>query len=267
MIYHPESHGEQFAARFQDQSVADRYHLRPTYPPETFAILNELIVDEPRAVLDVGCGTGNIARPLADYVERVDAVDWSLPMLERARELLGGASPKIRWLHGRTEDVETRPPYALITAGESLHWMEWEVVLPRFEREISPHGMLAILYIEERSIPWRDGFLQIVKRFSINGTYVPFNWVDELEKHHLFQQLGHHETAPVPMQQSIEDYIAAQHARSSLSLDAMTSEQAAQFDTEARELLAPYAQDGLLTFDVVGGVRWGRPLSGSGEHQ
>jgi len=34
--------------RFQDQSVVDRYHLRPTYSPETFTILNELIVDEPR---------------------------------------------------------------------------------------------------------------------------------------------------------------------------------------------------------------------------
>ncbi len=129
MISHPESHSERFAVRFQDQSVVDRYHLRPTYPPETFTILNELIVDEPRTVLDVGCGTGNIARPLAEYVERVDAVDFSLPMLLRARTLPGGDSPKIRWLPGRAEEVETQPPYALITAGESLHWMDWGVIL------------------------------------------------------------------------------------------------------------------------------------------
>ena len=61
----------------------DRYHLRPAYPPETFALLNELIVDELRVVLDVGCGPGNVARPMAEYVERVDAVDISLPMLVR----------------------------------------------------------------------------------------------------------------------------------------------------------------------------------------
>jgi hypothetical protein len=53
---HPFLHGAHNAGRFQDQSVVDRYHLRPTYPPETFTILGELIVDEPRAVLDVGCG-------------------------------------------------------------------------------------------------------------------------------------------------------------------------------------------------------------------
>lgn len=29
--------------RFADQSVVDRYHLRPTYSPETFTILNALI--------------------------------------------------------------------------------------------------------------------------------------------------------------------------------------------------------------------------------
>jgi ubiquinone/menaquinone biosynthesis C-methylase UbiE len=137
MIPRPESLGEQFAARFQDQSVVDRYHLRPTYPSEIFAFLNELIVDEPRTVLDVGCGSGNLARPLAAYVERIDAVDISRPMLERARALPGGDSPKIRWLHGRAEDVELQPPYVLITAGESLHWMDWGVVLPRLHGEES----------------------------------------------------------------------------------------------------------------------------------
>jgi len=262
MIKRPESHGEQFSARFQDQSVVDRYHLRPTYPLETFAILNELIVDEPGAVLDVGCGTGNVARPLAEYVERVDAVDMSLPMLSRARTLSGGDSPKIRWLHGRAEDVELQPPYALVTAGESLHWMEWGVVLPRFARILTPHGVLAIVYIVDQPVPWREGYLQIVRRFSNNPTYVPFDMIAEFEKYQLFQKLGEHKTAPVSLQQTVGDYIAAQHARSSLSLETMTAGQAAQFDTEMRALLAPFAQDGLLTLSVVGGITWGKPFTG-----
>jgi ubiquinone/menaquinone biosynthesis C-methylase UbiE len=261
MISRPESFGEQFAARFQDQSVVDRYHLRPAYPPETFAILNELIVDEPRIVLDVGCGTGNIARSLAEYVERIDAVDWSAPMIEHAKTLPGGDSPKIRWLQGRTEDVELDPPYAFITAGESLHWMDWNVVLPRFARIVTPNGMLAILYIEEQSVPWSEGYRQIVRRFTNNPTYAPFDWIGELEKYHLFQRRGERKTAPVSVQQSVEDYIAAQHARSSLSLETMTDSQAAQFDAEMQTLLAPFASDGLLTFSVIGGIIWGKPLS------
>ncbi len=158
---HPFLQGAHNAGRFQDQSVVDRYHLRAAYPPEIFIMLNELIVDVPRVVLDVGCGTGNITRPLAEYVERIDAVDLSLPMLERAGTLPGGDSQKIRWLHGRAEDVELEPPYALVTAGESLHWMEWNVVLPRLARALTAHGMLAIAFVEEQPAPWSEGSGQI----------------------------------------------------------------------------------------------------------
>jgi trans-aconitate methyltransferase len=148
--------------------------MKETRPPEIYEILNALIEDEPRAVLDVGCGTGNVARPLAAYVDRIDAVDWSLPMLERARMLPGGDSPKLRWLHGRAEDVELEPPYALVTAGESLHWMEWGVVLPRFAHVVTPHGMLAIIYIVDQPVPWHDGYRQLVQRFTNNPSYVPY---------------------------------------------------------------------------------------------
>lgn len=262
MIQRPESLGEQFASRFQHQSVVDRYHLRPTYPPETFAMLVDLIVDQPRVVLDVGCGPGNIARPLAAYVERVDAVDWSLPMLERARLLPGGDSAKIHWLQGRAEEVEVQPPYALITAGESLHWMDWGVVLPRFARLLTANGVLAVVYVMYQPVPWRADEQHIVQRFTTNPTYVPIDMFALFEQHRLCQKLGEQSTAPVPVQQTIGDYIAGQHARSNLSLETMTAERAEEFDTEMRTLLTPFAEDGLLTFNVGGGMTVGKPLSG-----
>ena len=52
----PPSLGPEFSTRFRDRSVVDAYHLRPSYPEEVFDILLDLITDEPRAVLDVGCG-------------------------------------------------------------------------------------------------------------------------------------------------------------------------------------------------------------------
>ena len=42
------------------------------------------------------------------------------------------------------ETAPLDPPYALVTAGESLHWMAWEVVLPRFAAALVPGGLLAI---------------------------------------------------------------------------------------------------------------------------
>ncbi len=262
MIPRYEFLGAPYSTRFQDQSVVDRYHLRPTYPPETFTLLNALIVDEPRAVLDVGCGTGNLARPLAAYVERVDAVDISEPMLQRARTLPGGDSPRIRWLVGQAEDAEAQPPYALITAGESLHWMDWGVALPRFAQMLTPRGALAIVQVEEQAAPWRKGYIQIVRRFSSNPTYRPVDLIAELERYHLFQKQGEQVTAPVAWRQTIADYIAAQHARSALSLETMTASQAAQFASEMQALLSPHAQNGQLTMQIIGRVVWGKPLRG-----
>src|SRR5438445_698680 len=72
MIPKPACHGEQSAAAFQDASVARAYQYRPPYPPETFRILANLILDMPRRVLDAGCGTGAITRHLVEMVDHVD---------------------------------------------------------------------------------------------------------------------------------------------------------------------------------------------------
>ena len=50
------------ASQFQDQCVVDNYHLRPLYPEETFSLLARLVAPDGQRVLDVGCGTGEIAR-------------------------------------------------------------------------------------------------------------------------------------------------------------------------------------------------------------
>jgi trans-aconitate methyltransferase len=243
--------------RFQERSVASRYHLRPTYPPEAFAILNELIVDEPRVVLDLGCGTGNVARPLATYVERIDAVELSLAMLERARELPGGDALRIRWIRGRAEDVALDPPYALVTAGMSLHFMEWHQVLPRLARALTPRGVLAILNVEQQATPWGEEVRRIRRRFSSERQERGPRVIPGLEQYGLFHYLGERATAPLLVKQPVEDYIAAHYAYSSLA--GMSDEQAARFEQEMRELLMPFAQDGLLSFSVVATVVWGKP--------
>ncbi len=81
-------------------------------------------------MLDIGCGTGDIARLLARLVERVDAVDFSAGMIQVGQGLPGGSASNLWWIIGKVEDVQLDPPFALVAAGESLHWMDWEIVLP-----------------------------------------------------------------------------------------------------------------------------------------
>ncbi|MDQ2903666.1 MAG: methyltransferase domain-containing protein [Chloroflexota bacterium] len=86
------------AEQFKDASLVEVYHYRRPYPDEAINKLVALVTDEPRTILDVGCGTGDLARRLVNQVERVDAVDFSAPMIARGRTLPGGNHPCLNWI-------------------------------------------------------------------------------------------------------------------------------------------------------------------------
>lgn len=95
-------------------------------------------------VLDVGCGTGALARELAERAERVDAVDVSPEMIEHA----SGASTatNISWLCGDLLDLDLDPSgYDAVTAISSLHHMPLRPALTRLADLVRPGGTLAIV--------------------------------------------------------------------------------------------------------------------------
>jgi SAM-dependent methyltransferase len=101
----PKHLGPEYAAAFKDRSLVDVYHLRPPYSQEVLDTLVSLVTEEPRVVLDAGCGTGIIARGLIGRMERIDAVDCSEPMIAKGRSLPGGTHPALHWICGNVEDV------------------------------------------------------------------------------------------------------------------------------------------------------------------
>ena len=248
------------ARRWQDADAARSYASRPPYPDETFDILVALIADEPRHVLDVGCGTGKIARKLAARVARVDAVDLAAEMVEAGRARPGGDAANLRWSVGRAEDTPFEPPYALVVGGESLHWMDFEVVLPRFARALTANGVLAAVYPDDSApAPWRDDLAAIIKRHSTAKDYAPFDMFGAWEAAGLFRKLGRRTTAPIEFAQSVEAFIDSHHARSTLTRAHIDAE---RFDREVRDLLAPHCPDGILRRPIRGQIDWGRPLVG-----
>src|SRR5580698_34133 len=122
------SYGTHFAAA----SVAGNYVHRPPYPPEVYAMLEGLLPSDARTLLDAGCGPGKIALGLAPLCERIDAIDPSGEMLALGRAQPGGNDPKIHWQQATVEDATLTPPYGLITAGASFHWMDATKVLSLF---------------------------------------------------------------------------------------------------------------------------------------
>lgn len=256
----PEQWGTRFAERFRDPSVVAAYVHRPPYPDALFDRLATLVVDGPRAVLDVGCGPGNIARPFAPRVDRVDAVDASPGMIALGKTLPGGDHPHLHWHVGKAEEIALHPPYALITAGQSLHWFDWSVALPRFAEMLTPNGVLAIVDTMSTPTPWRDAMRQIIPRYSLMQRWEETDLINELTSRGLFVMQGGEKSAPTPVVQSIDDFLAGLHSASSLSRDAMTPEAVAAFDAEVRAALVPHARDGQIASGVITGVVWGKPL-------
>jgi SAM-dependent methyltransferase len=259
MLPKPEWFGEQYAAAFQEPGVAVAYQYRPPYSDTTIARLAGLIADTPRLVLDVGCGTGYIARPLVNLVDHIDALDVSSAMIDEGRRLPNGDHPHLTWIVGRAEDAPPGPPYALITAGDSLHWLNWEVALPRFASLLAPNGWLAIVGNEQLSVPWGSELLLIIKRYSIYSKFEPVDIAVELERRGLFREAGRERTHPVSFEQTIDAYIESFHGRASLARERMTSEAAQAFDAEVRRLVSVYTKH-IVELQLVAEITWGTPL-------
>ncbi len=250
------------AAVFQERNVVDVYHLRLPYPPEVYDILEGLIRDEPRSVLDVGTGTGEFARPLTGRADRVDAVDISAAMVAKGRTLPGGDHPRLRWVVAPIETAELRPPYSLITAGDSLHWMDWEVVFPRFGHVLTADGLVAIIQRDEPRPPWQESLMGLIRQYSTMRNYQPFDLIEELQRRGLFRASGRRETAAATTWQLVDDYVASFHSRSSLSQGRMPPADFAAFDSRLRELVAPYCKEGMIELQTIASVVWGVPQSG-----
>jgi ubiquinone/menaquinone biosynthesis C-methylase UbiE len=261
MMPKPKHLGPEYASQFADPAVVAAYHHRPPYAPAVFPRLRDLAIAEPCIALDLGCGTGDIARPLAGVVDFVDAVDCSPAMIERGRALPGGDRANLRWIVGYAEDVPLpHASYGLATAGESLHWMDWARLMPRLARLLAPGAYLAVV---ERSPavrpPWFDEVQTLIERYSTNRAYQPYSLIAELEKRGLFEQHGVHLSEAVSFEQSAESYIESIHSRNGFSRDRMTHQAATDFDAEVRSLLDKRCPDGTVRFNLVARIIFGRP--------
>jgi SAM-dependent methyltransferase len=256
--------GAEHGSSFGHASVVRAYRHRPAYPAEVFDILDELLADEPRAVLDAGCGTGAVARRLVERVDRIDAVDISAPMIEAGRALSGGDDPRITWITAPIETAPLRPPYGIVTCGESIHWMDWDVALPRFRHALTPEGRLVILDIGREPAPWDADLLAIIERYSTNRAFQRMDVPLALQERGLFRIEARHRTTAVPFVQPIEHFVESFHGRASFSRERMTAHSAAAFDAAVRDLIGRHC-GASVELPIVATLTWGRPNAPSAD--
>jgi demethylmenaquinone methyltransferase/2-methoxy-6-polyprenyl-1,4-benzoquinol methylase len=120
------------------------------------------VVEPGDRILDVCCGTGDLALAAAEAGGRVTGLDFSAAMLERARR----KSSAIEWVEG---DALALPfadgSFDAVTIGFGLRNLpEMERGLVELRRVLHPEGRLAILEITRP-----QGFLSPFYRFWFDG--------------------------------------------------------------------------------------------------
>ncbi len=113
---------------------------------ERFAPFDDLmkLIDcrEALTVIDLGCGTGELTRRLADALpgSTVTGIDSSAEMLKRAE---AQARPGLRFEQAAIEDVEGQ--YDLVFSHAALQWVDdHERLLPRLFSLLRPGGQIAV---------------------------------------------------------------------------------------------------------------------------
>ncbi len=244
------------AAAFEDRDVAHSYRNRPDYADAVFDALIGLMPASGR-ILDIGCGTGFLARPLAQRGFAVDALDISPAMIAQGRALPGGDVAHLNWSAVSFEEAALAGRYALIVAGESLHWMDWPSVLPKCGDLLMPGGKLAIVDNRALPLPWQDALLALITRYSTSQGFKPYDTAQELAARGLFVEQGRMKTAPDLMTQSIEDYIDSFHARASFSRARM-GVLADEFDDALRDAIGATGATEIV-IERVTEIVWGEP--------
>lgn len=122
------------------QGGSNYARYRPEYPPVLGHYLASLVTDNSKA-LDVGCGTGQLTRLLANYFIQVVGVDPSDSQLESAQ-----SHPTIRYLAAPAEDLpDDFAGFTLITVAQAAHWFNLEAFYREVCRVCAPGGILALI--------------------------------------------------------------------------------------------------------------------------
>lgn len=111
-------------------------------------VISHYDLDRHGRLLDLGCGTGELAVPLATHFESVIGIDPSADMLAEARGRAERAGvSRIRWIEGEAEDIDgDYGPVRLTTAGVSFHWMNKSLVLEKVYALAEKGGGMSIIH-------------------------------------------------------------------------------------------------------------------------
>jgi ubiquinone/menaquinone biosynthesis C-methylase UbiE len=229
----------------------DRY--RPPYPDVLLTDLCQRVSPSGTGrLLDVACGTGHVALPLAGRFGDVLALDQeaeSVAYAEAKAQALGVSN--IRWMVGSAEATPIEGPFELITVGTAFHRLQRQRVAQRMARWLEPGGWVALLWSDipwNGELPWQRELAAVFVDWMENER-VPEGWdirMQEPDEQILqragFDHVGRHEFS-VDLVWTIETLTGFLYSTSFLNVVSLGPRRP-EFERDLSERLAPHASDG-----------------------
>lgn len=147
---------DSFAAQVDFGRTASDYRRhRAGFPAAFFdAVLDQLGLVAGQTVLDVGTGTGTIARGLARLGLDVTGVDPSIELIDQAAALGVEEGVSVRYRQGRAESLEFPDGcFDLYAAGQCWHWFDRPIAASEAFRVLRPGGRAIIAHFDWLPLP------------------------------------------------------------------------------------------------------------------
>jgi SAM-dependent methyltransferase len=236
--------------RFSDR-VDDYVKYRPHYSPEVVQVLrNECGFAPGHLVVDVGCGTGLLARIFLENGNRVIGIEPNANMSAAGAQFLAPFA-NFSMVDGSAENTSLPSQSSdFVIAGQAFHWFQPEPTRREFARILKPGGWCVLIWHdrEMESMPFLRAYEEFLVRYATDYTTVAHNKVANygaLERFYSPDRMG-------LIVQATQQRFDLEGLRGRLLSSSYAPREGPKADAmllELPKLFADYQEDGLVTLD------------------
>jgi SAM-dependent methyltransferase len=238
------------------ETLGYRQYREPYLPRFFEKAARKLALTGGEALIDLACGTGDVAFGFSRHVRSLTGVDIEQPMIEAAGAAAKARDIDIRLIRSAVEELPADlGPFDLVTIGKAHMWLKAEAAIERIDRVLARDGRIFICFTATLGAgsPWYAAYRRVRRRWAPN---YPFQRLAEPPQEFL-RRSPFRPVSTVKVMAShrvaVEDLVKRAFGYEATSRKAI-GEGRERFAAELRSALLPYARDGAVreTFQNYG---------------